>query len=53
MKVGDAITTVAKLSEVKEKTGKGGTMLFLTVEVIYINQKGELVARCRNTFIRR
>jgi len=53
MKVGDTITTVAKLSEVKEKTGKSGPMIFLTVEVTYSNQEGELVARCRNTFIRR
>jgi len=53
MKVGDTITTVAKLSEVKEKMGKSGPMMFLTVEVTYTNQKGELLARCRNTFIRR
>lgn len=53
MKVGDTIETVAKLSEVKERTGKSGPMIFLTVEVTYSNQKGELVARCRNTFIRR
>jgi acyl dehydratase len=53
MKVGDTITTVAKLSEVKQRTGKSGVMLFLTVEVTYTNQKGELVARCRNLFIRR
>ena len=53
MKVGDTITTVAKLADVKEKVGKSGSMIFLTVEVNYTNQKGELVVRCRNTFIRR
>ena len=53
MRPGDTIRTVAKLAEVKEKTGKTGVMIFLTVEVTYTNQKGELVARCRNTFIRR
>ena len=53
MKLGDTIKTVAKLSEVKERTGKSGIMIFLTVEVTYTNQKGELVARCRNMFIRR
>ena len=53
MKVGDTITTVAKLFEVKQRTGKSGVMLFLTVEVTYTNQKGELVAKCRNLFIRR
>ena len=53
MKEGDTITTVAKLADVKEKVGKSGSMIFLTVEVSYTNQKGECVARCRNTFIRR
>jgi acyl dehydratase len=53
MRVGDTITTVAKLADVKEKVGKSGSMIFLLVEVTYTNQKGELVARCRNTFIRR
>jgi len=53
MEVGDTITTVAKLSEVREKEGKTGKLLFLIVEVNYTNQKGELVAKCRNTFIRR
>lgn len=53
MKVGDTITTVAKLANVKEKAGKSGSMIFLTVEVSYTNQRGELVTRCRNTFIRR
>ncbi len=53
MRPGDTITTVAKLAEVKGKTGKSGEMVFLTVEVTYTNQKGELVAVCRNTFIRK
>ena len=53
MKVGDTITTVAKLADVKEKAGKSGPLLFLMVEVTYTNQRGELVATCRNTFIRR
>ena len=53
MRPGDTIRTVAKLAEVKEKTGKTGVMIFLTVEVTYTNQRNELVARCRNTFIRR
>ena len=53
MKAGDTITTVAKLADVKEKVGKSGSMIFLLIEVTYTNQEGELVARCRNTFIRR
>jgi acyl dehydratase len=53
MKVGDVITSVAKLTDVKAKTGKNGDMIFLTVEVDYTNQRGELVTRSRTTFIRR
>jgi acyl dehydratase len=53
MKPGDVITTVARLADVKERTGKSGSMIFLIVEVTYTNQNGELVVRCRNTFIRR
>jgi acyl dehydratase len=53
MKAGDTITTVTKLADVKEKVGKSGSMIFLGVEVTYTNQNGELVAKCRNTFIRR
>ena len=53
MKVGDTLTTVARLADVREKVGKSGSMIILLIEVTYTNQKGELVARCRNTFIRR
>ena len=53
MKPGDSITTVAKLVDLQEKVGRSGNLLFLIVEVNYKNQKGELVAKCRNTFIRR
>jgi len=54
MKPGDIITTVAKLSDVQEKSGKNGSrLLFLHVEVSYTNQDGVLVAKCRNIFIRR
>jgi len=53
MKPGDSITTVAKLVDLQEKAGRSGNLLFLIVEVNYKNQKGELVAKCRNTFIRR
>jgi acyl dehydratase len=50
---GDTITTVAKLADVQEKKGKTGSLILLVVEVTYKNQRGELVAKCRNTFIRR
>lgn len=53
MKVGDIITSVAKLVDVKVKSGTSGGMIFLTVEVAYTNQSGNLVTRSRTIFIRR
>lgn len=53
MMVGDRIKTVAKLADVEEKVGKSGHMIFLTIEVTYTNQRQEIVAKCRNIFIRR
>ena len=53
MRVGDRIKTVARLVDVQEKTGKSGPLILLTLEVRYINQEDELVAKCRNIFIRR
>jgi len=53
IEAGDTITTVAKLASAEEKKGKTGSLTFLVVEVKYTNQKGELVAICRNTFIHR
>jgi acyl dehydratase len=53
IELGDAITTVAKLSDVQEKQGKSGYLIILTVEVAFTNQRGELVAKLRNTFVRR
>lgn len=53
MMIGDRIKTVAKLVDVEEKVGKSGPMILLTIEVTYTNQRQELVAKCRNIFIRR
>jgi acyl dehydratase len=53
IEAGDTITTVAKLADAQLKTGKTGSLIFLVFEVTYTNQRGELVAILRNTFIRR
>jgi len=53
IEAGDTITTVVRLADVQEKKGKTGSLIFLVVEVKYTNQRGELVAICRNTFIHR
>lgn len=52
-RAGDVITTRAKLADVYMKEGKFGSMIFMTVEVSYIDQNGELVAVGRHNFIRR
>jgi acyl dehydratase len=51
--VGDTITTVAKLIDLYEKKGKFGPLLFMVIEVTYKNQRGELVAKRRQTHIKR
>jgi acyl dehydratase len=51
MMVGDTITNVAKLVDIKSREGKMGTMLFFVWEIIHTNQKGELVAKTTSTGI--
>ena len=53
IEVGDKITTVAKVVDLQEKTGQSGKLLFIILEITYTNQRGELVTKCRETFIRR
>ena len=49
---GDVITASRKIADVREREGKKlGKMAFVTVEITYKNQRGELVARCRQTVI--
>ena len=51
---GDVITSVPKLSDIQEKqTKSGGTILLLISDLTFTNQRGELVARGRYTFINR
>ena len=52
VRVGDRVTAVARITDVSERSGRLGTMLFATVEMTYSNQLGEVVAIQRSTFIR-
>lgn len=52
VKPGDVVTATARLSEACVRQGKEGKLLFITVEITYINQKGDLTVRERNTVIR-
>ena len=49
---GDVITMRAKLIDLYEKQGKTGKLLFMVIEITYINQRAELAGKGRYTFIR-
>lgn len=49
--MGDTITNVAKLVDIKSREGKMGTMLFFVWEISHTNQNGELVAKTTSTGI--
>ncbi|MDY6908073.1 MAG: MaoC family dehydratase N-terminal domain-containing protein [Chloroflexota bacterium] len=48
---GDVLTSVSYISEYNEREGKRGKMLFTIIDTKYTNQKGELVAKSRSTYI--
>ena len=50
--VGDTISVQAKLERLRKMEGKEGVTLFMITEATYTNQKGEVVARGKNTYIR-
>ena len=51
IKLGDVITVVFKISNLRERQGKMGRMAFMTFDSSYKNQKQELVAKCRQMVI--
>lgn len=52
IKPGDIITMVIKLVDVKEKEGKKGKLLVMTIDLVCRNQRGEMVVKLQNTVIR-
>ena len=52
IKLGDVISVTARLSKLRQLEGKEGRTLFMIVEITYTNQRGEVAAKRRNTFIR-
>ena len=49
---GDSIAVNAKIANIRERMGtKSGKMTFVTFELTYRNQRGELVARCQQNMI--
>ena len=53
VRAGDTLAWYAKFIDVSEREGKSGKMVFLTTEITYVNQNGDLVAKVRPTFIAR
>ena len=51
VRVGDSITTVARITDLKERSGSLGAMLIVAWEVSYANQLGAVAAKQRGTFI--
>ncbi len=48
---GDVIAATSKVTGVRERQGKAGRTVFITIELVYHNQRQELVARCNQMVI--
>jgi acyl dehydratase len=53
VRAGDTLTWFAQFADAKEREGKQGKMAFLTMELTYMNQNGDMVAKARQTFLAR
>lgn len=51
LRVGDRITIHRKVTDLKEKEGRTGTLVFLTYDLKYTNQRGELLGINTETLI--
>ena len=52
MRAGDRITSVGRIADVSERTGRLGIMVFMTVVITYRNQLDQVVATQTSTSIR-
>ena len=52
IRIGDTISVTGKITNMRERAGRLGTMLIIISEVTYTNQNGEVAAKCRDTSIR-
>ena len=51
IRAGDVITATTRIADFRQRTGKAGTMTFVTFDITYENQQGELVGRCRQLIL--
>jgi len=52
IKAGDVISVTAKLTRLRQMPGAAGPTLFMFTEAIYTNQRGEVVIKGKNTYIK-
>jgi len=52
IKIGDTISVTAKLTRLRQVTGKDGPTLFMFTEVTWTNQCGEVAVKGKNTYIK-
>ena len=50
---GDSITVTKKIIDIYAKEGKTGKLYFIVIDTVYRNQKGDMVAREKATYIQR
>ena len=51
LRPGDIITSHSKITDIHEKQGKSGPLVFMVYETIYLNQKAEILAKSKDTTI--
>ena len=51
VRLGDVITVIFKISNLRERQGAMGKMAFMTFDSSYKNQRQEVVAKCRQMVI--
>jgi acyl dehydratase len=51
---GDVITATPKVAAIEEKTSKSGKKMdMVTIELLYVNQRGEKVAKAKTLLVER
>jgi hypothetical protein len=52
IKAGDVISVTARLTRLRQVAGAAGPTLFMFTEMTYTNQRGEVVVKGKNTYIK-
>jgi hypothetical protein len=52
IKAGDTIAVTARLTRLRQMPGAAGPTLFMFTEATYTNQRGEVVVKGKNTYIK-